>query len=107
MPSALTGKFALPPIAGLTESTYHIRYDTAGYLSRLQTNAAMTNGITVTAPQLLSGDLNDDNLINSIDWSVMNTNWFTADPVADINLDTLVNSLDFSFLNKNWGTSGE
>lgn len=106
-PDASTGKFTLPPIAGLTEGTYHIRYDTAGYLSRLQTNVAITNGLTITTPQLFSGDLNDDNLINSIDWSVMNTNWFTADPVADINLDTLVNSIDFSFLNTNWGKNGE
>jgi hypothetical protein len=32
----------------------------------------------------------------------MNTAWGTADPVADINKDGTVNSIDWSIMNSNW-----
>lgn len=54
----------------------------------------------------LKGDLNGDGIVNSLDWSVMNARWFTADPLADINRDRIVNSVDFSVLNTNWFRTG-
>ena len=53
-------------------------------------------------PAILQGDLNNDGIVNSIDWSIMNARWFTNDAIADINKDGIVNSIDFSILNKNW-----
>ena len=50
----------------------------------------------------LQGDINADCLVNSVDWSLMNSKWFTNDAKADLNHDGLVNSIDFSLLNKNW-----
>jgi hypothetical protein len=50
----------------------------------------------------LIGDLNNDCSVNSLDWSVMNSKWFSTDPVADLNRDGNVNSLDWSIMNSNW-----
>ena len=50
----------------------------------------------------LLGDLNLDHIVNSLDWSIMNSRWFTSDPTADLNHDGLVNAIDFSLLNANW-----
>jgi hypothetical protein len=52
---------------------------------------------------VFAGDLNRDRAVNSLDWSSMNSVWFSADTVADINKDGLVNSIDFGILNRNWG----
>jgi hypothetical protein len=58
-------------------------------------------------PMLLIGDINQDNIINSVDYSVLNINWFTSNSSADLNSDGLVNSIDFSFMNKHWLVNGE
>ncbi|OHA89224.1 MAG: hypothetical protein A3C70_00020 [Candidatus Zambryskibacteria bacterium RIFCSPHIGHO2_02_FULL_43_14] len=50
----------------------------------------------------LKGDLNNDKIVNSLDWSIMNSRWFTNDTTVDLNSDGIVNSLDFSILNSNW-----
>jgi hypothetical protein len=54
----------------------------------------------------LKGDLNNDRIVNSLDWSIMNSRWFTSDSTADLNTDGIVNSLDFSIMNGNWLKSG-
>jgi hypothetical protein len=55
------------------------------------------------APPSLQGDLNLDGTVNTLDWSLMNAVWFTADSTADINHDGIVNSIDFGLMNRNWG----
>ena len=50
----------------------------------------------------LKGDLNYDHIVNSIDWSIMNSQWFTNNSQSDLNHDGIVNSIDFSILNANW-----
>jgi len=57
---------------------------------------------TILSSTPLIGDLNHDGIVNSLDWSLMNSKWFTNDATADLNHDGLVNSLDFSLLNANW-----
>ena len=107
-PSGTTGLIALPTNTGLREGTYIVRASTNGYLARKQPFAVFTSGSTISFPAaLFAGDLNNDNIINSLDWSLMNTSWFSADPVSDINGDGIVNSVDFSFMNKNWNQVGE
>jgi murein DD-endopeptidase MepM/ murein hydrolase activator NlpD len=54
----------------------------------------------------LTGDLNGDGTVNSLDYSIMNGKWFTEDALPDLNADGIVNSLDFSILSANWGSSG-
>jgi hypothetical protein len=63
-------------------------------------------GTKTQPPNTLPGDLNNDNIVNSLDWSLMNAAWFTSDPTADLNRDGQVNSVDFSVINDNWGRVG-
>jgi len=50
----------------------------------------------------IQGDLNGDHIINSIDWSIMNSKWLTNDAMSDLNHDGIVNAIDFSIMNSNW-----
>jgi hypothetical protein len=56
---------------------------------------------------LRGGDMNGDNLVQFVDYSVLSANWFTANPVADLNGDGFVQLLDYSLLGINWFTSGD
>lgn len=48
-----------------------------------------------------------DNLINSLDFSVLSTKYKTTDNKADLNQDNQVNSLDFSILSTNYWKGGD
>jgi hypothetical protein len=76
----------------------------APFLTRLISGDINTG---LSFPQLKSGDISQDNIVNSIDFSTMNINWFTSHPGADLNADGIVNSLDFSLMNRNWFARGE
>ncbi len=99
----LQNQIPLPTsITNLMPGNYDIYADTGQHLKGKITNASLSSGATITLPTLKSGDINDDGIINSLDWSTMNTNWFTTNIINDINRDGIVNSLDFSWMNKNW-----
>jgi hypothetical protein len=102
-----SGNIAMSSANAFDEGTYDVRVVTTGYLSQLLEDQSIIPGSSLSVPALLSGDLNNDGIINSVDWSSMNAVWFTADSVSDINRDGIVNSVDFSFINKNWGLMGE
>lgn len=74
---------------------------------RLQHNIFMVIVIILLTKSLgfaaLTGDINSDGTVNSLDWGIMNSQWFTSGPEADLNGDGLVNSLDFGLMNANWG----
>jgi len=55
------------------------------------------------ALQSLIGDINSDGTVNSLDWSIMSSQWFTSNTQSDLNTDGIVNSIDFSLMNGNWG----
>ncbi|EKD56645.1 MAG: hypothetical protein ACD_58C00131G0020 [uncultured bacterium] len=57
--------------------------------------------------QLLAGDMNNDDTVNSLDWSLMNKYWQTTQPDYELTGDDIVNSLDWSIMNSNWGKRGE
>lgn len=48
------------------------------------------------------GDINLDHIVNSIDYSILNSDWFTSNSRSDLNHDGLVNAIDYSLLNANW-----
>jgi hypothetical protein len=102
-----SGTFTLPANVSVDPGTYDLLVHSPGYLRKKVFDVEFASNITITLPELLSGDLNDDNIINSLDWSRMNSNWFTSDRVSDINRDGLVNSIDFGWMNRNWGKSGD
>ncbi|HEX5429453.1 MAG TPA: dockerin type I repeat-containing protein, partial [Patescibacteria group bacterium] len=57
---------------------------------------------TLSASIAVVGDINQDHIVNSIDYSILNTHWFTADSASDLNHDGIVNAIDYSILNSNW-----
>lgn len=70
----------------------------------------LNGGETIT---LTTGDLNDDNVINSSDYSIVqralsstssSENWNEA---ADFNKDGIVNLLDIAYIMKNFGKTGD
>ncbi|MEQ1499820.1 MAG: dockerin type I domain-containing protein [Parcubacteria group bacterium] len=90
-------------------TTVNIRPLITGYLSRNITNVDTTSTtlITVTTPTMLAGDFNADQIINSLDFSTMNTNWSTSNTLTDVNKDSIVNSLDFAYMSNNWLQIGQ
>jgi len=56
---------------------------------------------TIPAAPLI-GDLNNDRVVNDLDWQIMRGHWGTGNSISDINQDGVVNSIDFSYINKNW-----
>jgi hypothetical protein len=57
-------------------------------------------------PRPLQGDINQDGTVNTLDWGIMNSQWFTSNPQSDLNADGFVNSIDFGLMNANWGMVG-
>jgi hypothetical protein len=53
-------------------------------------------------PAGLSADLNQDHIVNTLDWAIMSSQWLTNNTQADINKDGLVNSLDFAVMSSQW-----
>lgn len=53
-------------------------------------------------PYLL-GDINQDGIVNSIDLSILVSNWNGSDSTSDLNQDGVVDSIDLSLLVGNWG----
>ncbi|MDR3642143.1 MAG: fibronectin type III domain-containing protein [Candidatus Doudnabacteria bacterium] len=87
----------------------NIRIKVNGYLSQLLTNIDTTvnSSIALSVPQLQAGDFNNDNVVNSLDYSLMNNHWLQNFPTSDINTDGLINSLDFAILKNNYNKSGQ
>ena len=93
-------------VADLPSGKYQVLVKRQGYLAKKVVISWPTTTEAVMG-KLSAGDLNDDNIINSLDWSVMSNKWRSSDVVADINEDGIVNTLDWGFLNKNWGKEGD
>lgn len=77
-------------------------------MSPSETKLNLGNAVT-----LISGDLNDDNTINSADLGIIKTtmgsnpsshNW---NENADFNKDSIINIIDYSILYKNFGKTGD
>ena len=101
------GKINLPTSASVQAGNYDILIYSQYYLKKKLLNYNLSSNANVNLPVLPTGDLNGDNTINSLDWSVMRPNWFTSNSQSDLNKDGLVNSIDRSYLIKNWMVSGD
>ena len=102
-----SGNLVFSSIA-IAAGTYDIIASSTSYLTRKITGVSMAsnNATPIALPRLLAGDLDNSNSIGAGDWSVMSPAWGTNNALADINDDGLVNSLDFGLMNKNWGQAG-
>jgi hypothetical protein len=89
------------------QSTVYIAIKPVGATLFRQIAIPLTGGTPPPPPPppALQGDLNQDRTVNTLDWSIMNGQWFTSNSQSDINADGLVNSLDFGLMNRNWGMS--
>lgn len=66
---------------------------------------SVTNGsYTIRSGPCKIGDLNGDDAVNVVDFSILLSKWGTSDPVADINGDGIINVVDFSVLLSKWGS---
>ncbi len=101
------GKISLPTSASVPAGNYDILVYSQYYLRKKLLNYNLSSNANINLPTLPTGDLNGDNTINSLDWSVMRPNWFTSNSQSDLNKDGLVNSIDRSYLVKNWMISGD
>jgi len=100
-------KGAKPP-KRIPDGVYDLVIKVPHCLSKRLSNVTWPPDTELDFGETKVGNLNDeDDVINSLDWSVMNSRWGTADEVADINEDGVVNTLDWSLMNQNWGQEGE
>lgn len=102
-----SGKISLPTSAIVSAGNYDILVYSQYYLRKKMLNYSLSSSAAINLPVLPTGDLNGDNTINSLDWSVMRPNWFTSNSQSDLNKDGLVNSIDRSYLVKNWMILGD
>lgn len=65
------------------------------------------NSLTLSIPEVVTGDFNNDNSINSADTDKLKEAGFeTQDLLYDVNYDSVVNSVDYSILLINQGKTG-
>ncbi len=79
----------------------------AGRLSWTQWKAIPQDSLSATPqvgrpPTPVVGDINLDHIVNAIDYSILNSKWFTTDSASDLNRDGFVNAIDYSILNSHW-----
>ncbi len=64
------------------------------------------DGQSAVSVSLLGGDLNNDNLVDMLDFARLRYFWMQATTEADVDGDGAVNSVDYSILRSNWYVSG-
>lgn len=105
------------PFVNITSTDFHLAAATANGTSLMSPYNTDMDGKTrgadgvwdIGAYEYLSGsstpivgDINLDHIVNSIDYSILNSDWFTSNSRSDLNHDGLVNAIDYSLLNANW-----
>lgn len=111
-----TGIFNGLSLAGLNPGSTYTAYikgpgqiDTSSTFVMSPTESSLNNNLPVS---LTSGDLNEDNTINSADYAIAknlygktpsSTSWNER---ADFNSDGIINNIDLSYVTKNMGKTG-
>ncbi len=87
----------------------NIRIKPVGYLASKLSNidTQVNSGTALTVGNFKAGDFNDDNTINSLDYSILNSHYNQNFSQADINKDGIINSFDFAILKNNYNKSGQ
>jgi len=105
---AVTGPDGTFSITNVSAGTYTVSASIASYLRAEKSGVAVTNGSTVTLPDvtLLAGDVDNNCAINIIDLAILGSAFGSSpptDPRVDFNQDNRVNVLDLSLLSGNFG----
>lgn len=94
-------------ISGLSSSNYDFQLKAPYFLSTRMTNVALASPLTLNFGAQKAGDLSNDNIVNSLDFSILNNKWGQSDLISDINQDGITNTIDFAILNFNWFVQGQ
>lgn len=105
LPSSGQGQIAVNGLVSgqFYDAKFKAPYFLTSLVSHIQYNAGSFGAIFAVQ---LGGDLDNNNIINSIDFAILSNKWGQSDPISDINKDGTVNTIDFSFLNSNWFKQG-
>lgn len=111
-----SGEFRGLSLAGLNPGSSYTTYlkgpaqiDSSSTFTMSPTETNLNNNLALL---LLSGDLNEDNTINSADYTIAkaiygttasSSNWNER---ADLNKDGIINNLDLAYITKNTGKTG-
>lgn len=104
------GEFKNLSLAGLTVGNTYTAVLKGD--AQIATSSAFTMSPSVTnlnsgqPVPMLSGDLNQDNVINQADLTIAQNALGQTSSAADLNKDGIVNSLDLAIINKNIGQTG-
>ena len=79
----------------------------AGYLSRRIRTPLNQSSHTPPSLVFKYGDLNGDNIVNTLDAAVLVSNWNKPHSVFDVDGNGIVNVLDIARLIVNWSSVGE
>ncbi|MBI2021379.1 hypothetical protein HYS93_00665 [Candidatus Daviesbacteria bacterium] len=108
-----SGEYSNLSLAGLTQSQTYTAYLKGSV--QIATASAFTVKPSVNdlnTLNLLTGDLNEDNTINTLDYNITlsalgaNPTSKKWNPLIDFNLDNSINSFDIGFIIKNLGKTG-
>ncbi len=101
------GGISLPVVSSLIPGIYDVGVKTDKYLSKKTKSVNLKSNFNITLAQMDAGDVNSDGIINSLDWSLLSSNWFTSNSSYDLTGDNFINSLDWSIMSKNWFLTGD
>lgn len=99
--TSATNSYSDTGLSPSTSYSYTVSaYDAVGNTSSQSSSASATT--QSTAPTPLKGDLNLDHIVNSLDFSLLNSRWNQNYSPYDLLVDGIINSLDFAYLSSNW-----
>lgn len=84
-----------------------VKIEVPNFLVKQETFDLNSNVTYQFNSKLKIGDLNGDNIINSIDFSKLNASWLSINHNIDLNYDGIINTIDFSLMNRNWLVQGD
>ena len=102
-----SGAVSLPASSNVAVGSYDIGVKSSKYIAKKITGVSLVSDSNVSLSQMNAGDVNSDGIINSLDWSLLSSNWFTSNASYDLNGDGFINSLDWSIVSKNWFLTGD
>lgn len=108
---AFTGAIGTVPLEAVPATTAAISAKTAWNLRSKKTTTFSPEGVaavSLTGADLLpAGDITGDNVVNTLDYSVLRYHWMTDHAVADLTGDGQVTTADYGLLRDNFYTVGD
>lgn len=94
-------------VTGIAPGQYRVLVRRPGYLQRVKQLTLGSAPATTTMDELRAGNLNADNAVNILDFSLLANSFGQNGQSSDLNGDGVTNILDFSLLSSNFGQSGD